>query len=657
MSTQATVPNAQASQAQVHIFDQVGRNLIREAQEGGIKPVFGRDDEIDRMVSVLARATKPNILITAPPGAGKTALIEGLALRIAHGEAGPLNDAIIVQIDLASMAADTGNRGQFERRMKSLIEAATSDPRYILFVDEAHLMMTLGAREEGMNFAQIMKPELARGKLRMICATTEDEAKILERDKAMTRRFIRLRMEEPSIKQAIGIVGRARIQFERHHGVVVSNAACCQSVMLAKRFMGDRALPDSAFDLLDDACVIAARGKVMDDKIIRQIRRDHNLDRQEAMTNFFMGKSNTYDVPDDERLRPKVHKKIVHMDHVSHACSIRANVPVQATQSDLDRVDGIADRIRSRLIGQDQAVEEICDLVTAAVVDLRNENRPLGVMLLAGPTGVGKTMVCKLLAKELFGTADALVTIDMSEYGDRHTVARLIGAPPGYTGHESGGILIDKMLRRPSCVLLFDEIEKAHPDVMNIFLQMFEEGRITDGQGRVASLRNCIIVMTSNCGAREAQEARKAASSGIGFMSFNQDKVLDAERKAYEEALSEFFRPEILNRMDRQIFFRSLGIEEMRQVTRLEIKDIVTRVAAKGFELVISDAVCDHIAESGSDPKYGARGIRRAVEMLVQIPVAKAIASRKMHHGLPIEIRLENGDVVVGQWDATEGAA
>lgn len=570
-------------------LDKYGRDLTRLAEEGKLDPVVGREVEIERVVQILSRRKKNNPILIGEPGVGKSAIVEGLALRIKSDEAGALRGKRIVTLDIASMVAGTTYRGQFEERMKNVITELREHPEIILFIDEIHTIIGAGNASGSLDAANILKPALARGEVQCIGATTTAEyAKSIEKDGALERRFQKVQVRPTTHEETLNILEQLSEHYSHYHNVVYSHEVLQACVQLAERYLTDRAFPDKAIDVLDE---VGARSHA----------------RQQAIGE---DESPAYTVTTDD---------------VAGTVSMMSGVPVQrVAQEESEQLRTMAEHLRKRIIGQDKAVETIVRAIQRSRLGLRDPKRPIGTFFFLGPTGVGKTYLAQCLAEEMFGSRDAIIRFDMSEYMEKHTVSLLVGAPPGYVAHEDGGKLTEAVRRKPYSIILFDEIEKAHPDIFNILLQVLDEGRLTDRQGHSVDFRNTVIILTSNVGTRQVQEF----GAGIGFESANMDQK--EINRTLLKALQKQFPPEFVNRIDNVITFEPLSRETIARIVQIEVSLLQQRLKAQGHQLVVSADATGELVERSYDPKNGARPIKRAVQTYLEDPLTDVLL-RKPH--------------------------
>lgn len=581
----------QESKPEKSVIEDFGFDLTKAAAEGKLDLVVGRETEIARVIEILGRRKKNNPMLIGEPGVGKSAIVEGIALRIAGGSISPaLAKKRLISLDIASVVAGTKYRGDFEKRLKSIIKEASSNPDIILFIDEFHTIVGAGGAQGSLDAANILKPALARGELQCIGATTMDEfAKIVEKDGALDRRFQKIVVEPTDIQQSITILENLKPNYEDFHKVTYNDEAIEACVRLTDRYITDKSLPDKAIDALDEA-----------GSMIRL-----NLTKDKRTGN------------------------IVDAEDIATVVSKMTGIPVnKVAESEGNRIMKMKGRLQSRIIGQDDAIEKVVRAIQRNRAGLKDPNRPIGTFLFFGPTGVGKTRLAKCLAEYLFDSQENMVRIDMSEYMEKFTVSRLVGAPPGYVGYEEGGQLSERVRRKPYCVVLLDEIEKAHPDIFNILLQVLDEGRLTDSNGRVVSFRNTIVIMTSNVGSRELDEY----GSGVGFATSGKS-VSKNRQSVLEKAIRKSFPPEFINRVDERIFFNALTKEDIEKIIDIELKDLRSRAEEAGYKLVVTPSAKRFIADAGFDPAFGARPLKRAVMKYVEDPVSEFIISDRILQG------------------------
>ena len=642
------------------VLEQFGTDLTEQAAEGKLDPVIGREQEIGRLMQILSRRTKNNPCLVGEPGVGKTAVIEGLAQRISSGLVPEgMKEKKIFTMDLASMIAGSKYRGEFEERMKKLIQEVKAAGNVILFLDEVHTIIGAGGAEGAMDASNILKPSLARSEIQLIGATTIGEyRKYIEKDAALERRFQPVTVEEPTKEQCLEILEGLKSRYENHHHVTVEQEALESAVALSVRYVNDRFLPDKAIDVLDEACSkVSLRGFKVPDSIeeLEQVIDNLKVQKEEAIREGNMTEASTLhkeQIAAEKKLdqaRNRFQKKnkdrqvTVTEEDIAAVVSEWTKIPVQKlAESESERLRKLEKTLHKRVIGQDEAVTAVAKAVRRGRVGLKDPNRPIGSFLFLGPTGVGKTELSKALAEALFGDENAMIRVDMSEYMEKHSVSKMIGSPPGYVGHDDGGQLSEQVRRHPYSVVLFDEIEKAHPDVFNILLQVLDDGHITDSQGRKVDFRNTVIIMTSNAGAQAIIDPKR-----LGFVT-KEDKGADYKRMK-SNVMNEIklvFRPEFLNRIDEIIVFHSLGSDEMKKITGLMCKEITKRAKEQlNITLTIRDSVKKHIVETGTNQKYGARPLRRAIQNQLEDALADAILSGEIKSGDHVEVGLHKKEI------------
>jgi len=646
-----------------------GRDLTEIARKGDMDPVIGRKDEIERVIQILCRRTKNNPVLLGEAGVGKTAIVEGLAQEIAKGNVPELlREKRVITLDLALMVAGTKYRGQFEERIKAVMDEIRRAKNIILFIDELHTIVGAGSAEGTMDASNIIKPALSRGEMQCIGATTLNEyRKYIEKDAALERRFQSVKVEAPSIEDAVAILKGLRPKYEEHHKAEITDPAVEAAVKYSDRYITDRYLPDKAIDLMDEAGSRARIGamtrppelkeieaeieriKAQKEKAIKEqdfegaaAMRDkekHAKERQEAVLAAWKSSR--------EEKRVKVDE-----EDILQVVSKWTGVPLKRMeQGEAQRLLAMEDEMSRVVIGQREAVGAICKALRRSRADLKDPKRPIGTFALLGPTGVGKTLLAKSLAESMFGDAKALIQLDMSEYMERHNASRMIGSPPGYIGYEEGGQLTEQVRRKPYSVVLFDEIEKAHPDVMNMLLQILEEGKLTDNVGRVVNFRNTVILLTSNVG---AETIRK--SSTLGFSPISDEHSYEKMRETIMDEAKRQFRPEFLNRLDDIIVFRSLTKPDLIQILELEIHKVTERLKGKKLVLDLDESAKDFLVEKGYDPTYGARPMRRSVERYLEDPLAEEILKGHLHEGEPIRVTVRENKLVFSQSAPASGA-
>src|ERR1700757_1350353 len=646
-----------------------GRDLTELAKKGELDPVIGRKNEIERVIQVLCRRTKNNPVLVGEAGVGKTAIVEGLAQEIAAGNMPELlRDKRVITLDLALMVAGTKYRGQFEERIKAVMDEIRRSKNIILFIDELHTIVGAGSAEGTMDASNIIKPALSRGELQCIGATTLTEyRKYIEKDAALERRFQAVKVEAPSIEEAILILKGLKPKYEDHHKAEFTDKAIEASVKLSDRYIPDRFLPDKAIDLMDEAGSRARIGTMTRPPEVKDIegeieeiksRKERAIKEQD-----FEGAASMRDKEKQakEKLetvlntwRANREEKRVKVDEedILHVVSKWTGIPLQRMeQGEMSRLMTVEAEMAKTVIGQKEAVSALCKALRRSRADLKDPRRPIGTFLLLGPTGVGKTLLAKTLAEQMFGDSKSLIQLDMSEYMEKFNVSRLIGSPPGYVGYEEGGQLTEQVRRKPYSVVLFDEIEKAHPDVWNMLLQILEEGKLTDNVGRVVNFRNTIILMTSNVG---SDTIRK--QSTLGFSPITDENSYEKMREKILDEARKTFRPEFLNRLDDIVVFRSLTKPDLLQILDLEITKVMGRLKARNITLQLDEKAKDFLVGKGYDPQYGARPMRRSVERFLEDPLAEEILKGQFHEGEPILVSMENDKLTFSQKAAAEGA-
>ena len=663
-------------------LDEFGTNLTKLASESKLDPVVGRYEEIDRVIQILGRRTKNNPVLIGEPGVGKTAIAEGLAQRIQLGEIPDiLEDKRVLTLDIGLLVAGTKYRGEFEERLKKIMEEIKSAGNVILVIDEVHTLIGAGAAEGAIDAANILKPALARGELQCIGATTLDEyRKHIERDAALERRFQPVMVGEPSIADTIEILKGLRERYEQHHRLKITDEALEAAAHLGDRYISDRFLPDKAIDLIDEA---GSRVRLINsklppeakqiDKELRQVQkqkeesvRDQNFDQagllrekeielSAKIKELLENKKESSEKNDTSNANETtennstiIHDPLVSEEDVAHIVASWTGVPVQKlTETESVKLLNMEETLHQRLIGQDEAVKAVSRAIRRARVGLKNPNRPIASFIFSGPTGVGKTELTKSLASYFFGSEEAMIRLDMSEFMERHTVSKLIGSPPGYVGFNEGGQLTEAVRRRPYTVVLFDEVEKAHPDVFNLLLQLLEDGRLTDSKGRTVDFKNTLLIMTSNIGSKVIEKG----GGGLGF-EFSGDSVEDSQynriKSLVNEELKQYFRPEFLNRLDEIIVFRQLSKNEVKEIAEIMLKEVFSRLNEKGIKLNVTDAFKERLVEEGYNPSYGARPLRRAVMRLLEDSLAEEVLSGRIKDGDKALVDIdENKKVIV----------
>ncbi len=590
-------------------LEEFGYDITKAAREGKLDPLVGREDEIQRVIQILGRRRKNNPMLVGDPGVGKSAIAEGIAIKIVTGDIPPvLADKRLVSLDLGSIVAGTKYRGDFEKRLKSIINEVAASPDVILFIDEFHTIVGAGGASGSLDAANMLKPALARGDIQCIGATTLDEfRKIVEKDGALDRRFQKIIVEHTDIPQSISILDRLKTNYEKHHNVIYLDDAIEACVRMSDRYITDRCLPDKAIDAMDEA------GSMV------RIKNPKKTGRVTA-------------------------------EDVATVISKMTGIPSgRIAEGEGSKLMKMKEKLQGRIIGQDDAVDKVVRAIRRNRAGIKDPGKPIGTFLFFGPTGVGKTELAKALAEYLFDSEENMVRLDMSEYMEKFNVSRLIGAPPGYVGFEEGGQLSERVRRKPYCVVLLDEVEKAHPDVFNILLQVMDEGRLTDSNGRTVSFRNTIVIMTSNVGSRELEEY----GSGVGFSTAGRN-IRNNRKSVLEKAVRKAFPPEFINRVDEQIYFNSLTREDIEKIIDIELKGLRKRVREAGYELTITPSAKRFVAEEGYDPSYGARPLKRAIQKHIEDPVSEHIIMSRMLSGKRSE---EHSRIRVGLAEDKEGTS
>ena len=569
-------------------LEEFGYDITQAAREGKLDPLVGRENEIQRVIQILGRRRKNNPMLVGDPGVGKSAIVEGIALKIVNGDIPPvLADKRLISLDLGSIVAGTKYRGDFEKRLKAIINETAANPDVILFIDEFHTIVGAGGASGSLDAANMLKPALARGEIQCIGATTMDEfRKIVEKDGALDRRFQKIVVEKTDIQHTISILDKLKTNYEKYHNVTYSEESIEACVRMSERYITDRCLPDKAIDVMDET------GSMV-------------------------------------RLKNPKKTACVTAEDVASMISKMTGIPSgQIAESEGVRLMKMGEKLRGRIIGQDEAIDKVVRAIQRGRAGIKDPGKPIGTFIFFGQTGVGKTQLAKSLAEYLFDSEDNMIRLDMSEYMEKFNVSRLIGAPPGYVGFEEGGQLSERVRRKPYCVVLLDEIEKAHPDVFNLLLQVMDEGRLTDSNGRTVSFRNTILIMTSNVGSRELDEY----GSGVGF-STSVKNVQGNRKNVLEKAVRKAFPPEFINRVDEQVFFRPLDKEDIGRIIDIELKGLKNRVKDAGFELTITPSAKRFVADAGYDPSFGARPLKRAIRKYIEDPVSECIISNRMFGG------------------------
>lgn len=649
---------ASTTKAKTPSLDEFGTDLTLAASELRLDPVIGREKEIERVIQILARRTKNNPVLLGEPGVGKTAVVEGLALRIVNSEVPDILDGKkVIQLDMGLLIAGTKYRGEFEERLKKIMDEIRQAGNIILVIDEMHTLIGAGAAEGAIDAANILKPALSRGEIQVIGATTLDEyRKHIEKDTALERRFQSVLIEEPSIEDSIEIIRGIKPKYEEHHRLIISDDAIVSSVKLSSKYITDRFLPDKAIDVLDEACSkvrlkvssLSPEGKELDKELRSIIKekedaiRNQEFERASQLRDDEANmKEKIREVSEKWRNEHDANKPVVTEENVAEVIGMMTGVPVtKLTESESDRLLNLEKVLHERVIGQNDAIVAISKAIRRARVGLKSPNRPIGSFIFCGPTGVGKTELAKALSEAVFGSEDNMVRVDMSEFMEKHSTSKLIGSPPGYVGYDDGGSLTETIRKKPYSVILFDEIEKAHPDVFNIMLQILDDGRLTDSKGRHVNFKNTIIIMTSNVGA-----SMIATQSKLGFVTADDEKKDKYEKlkDTVNEEMKKAFRPEFINRIDDIIVFAHLSKEEIRQIVDLMMKDLFKRLDERGLTMEVTDDVKDFLATDGYNEAYGARPLRRLIQRKVEDTLAEEILSGKYHEGDTIVLDMKDG--------------
>ncbi len=641
-------------------LDQFGRDLTDMARQGKLDPVIGRDKEIERVIQILSRRTKNNPVLIGEPGVGKTAIAEGLALKIVNSDV-PENlfNKRVVALDMGSLVAGSKFRGEFEERLKKVMDEIRQAKDVILFIDEMHTIIGAGAAEGAIDASNILKPALARGEIQAIGATTLDEyRKHVEKDAALERRFQPVYIDEPTVEETVAILQGLRDRYEAHHRVQISDKAIEAAVVLSNRYISDRFLPDKAIDLLDEAASkVRLRGLVVpqDLKELEAQVEELKIEKEAAIKNEEFEKAASLR-DQEQKLRDQLEEirsqwksnqgrqeATVDEHDIADVVASWTGIPVkQVAQEESERLLNLEEILHQRVVAQNEAIEALSKAIRRAFAGLKDPKRPVGSFVFLGPTGVGKSELAKALAEALFGDEDAMVRIDMSEYMERHSVSRLVGAPPGYIGYEEAGQLTEKVRRKPYSVVLFDEIEKAHPEVFNVLLQVLEDGRLTDSKGRTVDFRNTVVIMTSNVG---AQQIQRESSIGFRITESEEDSYQAMKEKVMEE-LKRTFRPEFLNRIDEIIVFHALNRRHISEIIDIMLRELKQQLEEKRITLEISDAAKELVADSGYDPDFGARPLRRAIQKMIENPLAELILQGRYDGGDTVRIDTKDGELV-----------
>ncbi len=643
------------SKSKTPVLDNFGRDLTKYAEDGKLDPIVGRESEIERVSQILSRRKKNNPILIGEPGVGKSAIAEGLALRIVQRKVSRvLFNKRIISLDLASLVAGTKYRGQFEERMKAVMNELEKSPDIILFIDEIHTIIGAGGASGSLDASNMFKPALARGEIQCIGATTLDEYRqYIEKDGALERRFQKVLVEPTTVEETIQILKNIKEKYEDHHNVNYTQEAIEACVNLTSRYITDRHLPDKAIDALDEVgsrvhiTNINVPKEIIDiEKKIEEIKVQKNevvrSQQYEEAAKLRDNERKLNEELDAAKLKweneSKSHREVVTEEHVAEVVAMMTGIPVQrVAEKESGRLMKMGETIQGSVIGQDEAIKKVVKAIQRNRAGLKDPNKPIGSFIFLGPTGVGKTQLCKVLAKNMFDTEEALIRIDMSEYMEKFALSRLIGAPPGYVGYEEGGQLTEKVRRRPYSIILLDEIEKAHPDVFNLLLQALDDGQLTDSLGRKVDFRNTIIIMTSNIGARQLQDF----GTGVGFGTKAQADNKEANQNfVIQTALKKAFAPEFLNRIDDIILFNSLTREDIHSIIDIELKKLFGRVEELGYKIELSEKAKDFIADKGFDQKFGARPLKRAIQKYLEDPLAEQIIKSELNDGDTLKVDL-----------------
>ncbi len=635
------------------VLDSFGYDLTKAAMEDKLDPVVGREKEIERLAQILGRRKKNNPVLIGEPGVGKSAIAEGLAIRIAQKNVSRvLLDKRVVSLDIGSIVAGTKYRGQFEERMKAILNELGKNPNIILFIDEMHTLVGAGGAAGSLDAANMLKPALARGEIQCIGATTLDEFRqFIEKDGALERRFQKVIVEATNFDQTLDILQNIKGRYQKHHNVVYSDEAIKACISLSQRYITDRCLPDKAIDIMDEAGSRVHLKNIKVSKKIQVLEKAIEIvvaEKQDAVAASDFEKAAIYrDIEKMKRAeleaeREKWQRKQnaspakVTAEDVAFVLSMATNIPVsKIAQSEGNKLASMGATLKEKIIGQDEAVNTVTRAIQRNRAGLKDPNKPIGTFLFLGPTGVGKTQLAKVLAQYMFDSPDSIIRIDMSEYMEKHAVSRLIGAPPGYVGYNEGGQLSERVRRKPYSVVLLDEIEKAHPDIFNLLLQVLDEGRLTDSNGRHIDFRNTVLILTSNIGTKELKDF----GNGLGFSNVSKRDTVANSRMIIEKAIKKAFTPEFLNRLDEQILFNPLTRGDIEKIIEIELKDLYERVHQAGFNLKLSKKMKKFVADAGFDPQYGARPLKRAIQRYIEDPLAEKIISGEVKPGDTITLK------------------
>lgn len=639
-------------------LDALARDLTRQAIEQRLDPVVGRNKEVRRLVQILSRRTKNNPVLVGEPGVGKTAIVEGLAQRIIHGQVPEdMLHKRVMMLDMGSLVAGTKFRGEFEERLKKIIDEIYNDGHIILFIDEIHTLIGAGSAEGSVDASNILKPALARGEIQLIGATTLNEyQKYVEKDSALERRLAKVQVDEPSQEEAVQILQGLRPRYEEHHGLRISDEAIEAAVTMSVRYIHSRQLPDKAIDLIDESAAKVRLDASNKPSKVADLQNELvrvNAEKEEAIYNQAFEQAAQLRLEERkiaEKLAQAQQKQIenqelqvVSAEDVAEVVSQWTGVPVQQiAKKESQRLMDLEKILHQRVVGQDKAVIAVSRAIRRARSGLKDPNRPIGSFMFLGPTGVGKTELAKALAQAMFGSEDALIRVDMSEFMEKYSTSRLIGSPPGYVGYEEGGQLTEKVRTKPYSVILLDEVEKAHPDIFNILLQVLDDGYLTDAKGRKVDFRNTILIMTSNLGATQLREEKS-----VGFNAVDQSKDQRAMEKRILEELKKAYRPEFLNRIDETVVFNSLDASEIHEIVKIMSRQIVARMAEQGIQLKITPSAIDVIGKAGFDPEYGARPIRRALQREIEDKLSEALISGQVQLGDAVTIGASKGNITL----------
>ena len=639
-------------------LDALARDLTRQAIEQRLDPVVGRNKEVRRLVQILSRRTKNNPVLVGEPGVGKTAIVEGLAQRIIHGQVPEdMLHKRVMMLDMGSLVAGTKFRGEFEERLKKIIDEIYNDGHIILFIDEIHTLIGAGSAEGSVDASNILKPALARGEIQLIGATTLNEyQRYVEKDSALERRLAKVQVDEPSQEEAVQILQGLRPRYEEHHGLRISDEAIEAAVTMSVRYIHSRQLPDKAIDLIDESAAKVRLDASNKPSKVADLQNELvrvNAEKEEAIYNQAFEQAAQLRLEERkiaEKLAQAQQKQIenqelqvVSAEDVAEVVSQWTGVPVQQiAKKESQRLMDLEKILHQRVVGQDKAVVAVSRAIRRARSGLKDPNRPIGSFMFLGPTGVGKTELAKALAQAMFGSEDALIRVDMSEFMEKYSTSRLIGSPPGYVGYEEGGQLTEKVRTKPYSVILLDEVEKAHPDIFNILLQVLDDGYLTDAKGRKVDFRNTILIMTSNLGATQLREEKS-----VGFNAVDQSKDQRAMEKRILEELKKAYRPEFLNRIDETVVFNSLDASEIHEIVKIMSRQIVARMAEQGIQLKITPSAIDVIGKAGFDPEYGARPIRRALQREIEDKLSEALISGQVQLGDAVTIGASKGNITL----------